>query len=57
MVYFHSFSLFFHMGGYAAYVWPAFGIAIVILFVNGITTSGRLRKMIKTLRDHYACTP
>jgi heme exporter protein D len=30
-LYFHSLSEFFHMGGYAACVWSAYGIAAVAL--------------------------
>lgn len=27
-------SEFFHMGGYAAYVWSAYGISLVVLILN-----------------------
>ncbi len=54
IMYFSSFSSFIHMGGYADYVWSAFAIAIVMLFINSVMLSSRLRKMIKILRDRYA---
>lgn len=53
-MFFNSFSSFIHMGGYAAYVWPAFSIAMLLMFVNSFLVRKRLRKMIKNLRDHYA---
>ncbi len=28
---FTNFSSFMHMGGYAAYVWPAYGIVVLVL--------------------------
>ncbi|MBP2300355.1 heme exporter protein CcmD [Azospirillum picis] len=40
-------SEFFHMGGYAAYVWPAYGIAAIVLL-------GLLAATWKGLRDAEA---
>jgi heme exporter protein D len=33
------------MGGYAAYVWPAYGIAVIVVAINAIAPSLRLRKL------------
>ncbi len=41
---------FFAMGGYAAYVWPAFGIAAAILIVLLVMSAHTLRKREKLLR-------
>lgn len=39
-----SLSEFFHMGGYAAYVWSAYGIWLVVMVVNVIMPVIRLRE-------------
>ncbi|HEY4127280.1 MAG TPA: heme exporter protein CcmD [Gammaproteobacteria bacterium] len=33
------------MGGYAAYVWPAYAIAVIVVAVNAVAPSLRLRKL------------
>lgn len=38
------------MGGYAAYVWPAYGIAALILVTNLIVPLVRKRRLIRELR-------
>ena len=45
------FEAFFHMGGYAAFVWPAYGLAAVVML--GLVTSSvlRLRRNQQRLRD------
>lgn len=45
---------FIHMGGYAQYVWPAYGIGTVILILNVIQPLRRYRKTIRNLasREH-----
>lgn len=53
LMYFASFNAFFHMGGYADYVWPAFSIAVGLLLMNAIVSSSRLRKILKTLRKRH----
>jgi len=48
--YFSSFSAFFHMGGYAAYVWPAYALVMLTLCVNGLLASMRLRRLLRHLK-------
>jgi len=43
VMHFHSLADFFHMGGYAAYVWPAYGIAAVILISQVISAVSALK--------------
>ena len=46
------------MGGYAAYVWPAYALAAVVLIVNAILPLRRLRRQLdgsrrgRTGREH-----
>ncbi|MBT8420710.1 MAG: heme exporter protein CcmD [Gammaproteobacteria bacterium] len=42
---------FFHMGGYGAYVWSAYGIALVILLINLIQARRCQRRVEKTLAN------
>lgn len=42
---------FFHMGGYAAYVWPAYGIAGLILIWLAVQAARSVRINRKTLTD------
>ncbi|HAJ92502.1 MAG TPA: heme exporter protein CcmD [Gammaproteobacteria bacterium] len=39
---------FFHMGGYAFYVWTSYGLALIVLLLNVI---GPLRQRKKLLND------
>ncbi|MCK5819461.1 MAG: heme exporter protein CcmD [Psychromonas sp.] len=53
---FHSLVGFLHMGGYAFYVWLAYGIAmlsIVILVVNTLMETHKIKRFVKKrmLRD------
>ena len=46
-------SEFFHMGGYAAYVWSAYGLSVLVLVLNVIAARKRnltVKKEIKKLR-------
>lgn len=48
-----AFTAFFSMGGYAAYVWPAFGIAfaiLLILLVSSLRTLRRREKLLGSLQ-------
>jgi heme exporter protein D len=41
-----SLTEFFHMGGYAVYVWSSYGLALVVLVMNLILPIIRRRKLI-----------
>ena len=43
-----SLNEFFHMGGYAFYVWTSYGLALIVLLLNVI---GPLRQRKKLLGD------
>lgn len=38
------------MGGYAAYVWPAYGVALVVLIANAVLPGRQQRALLKQLR-------
>ena len=42
-------SEFFHMGGYAAYVWSAYGLSVLVLVLNVIAA----RKRNLTVKKEY----
>jgi heme exporter protein D len=48
---------FLSMGGYAAYVWPAYAVAAVVVAVNAISPSLRLRKVKAEIRAREAVKP
>ncbi len=50
---FHNMTEFFHMGGYAAYVWPAFGIVALVLIGNLWRALYVKRQLITKLRKKY----
>lgn len=39
------------MGGYAAYVWPAYAVAAVVLIANAVLPGWRLRRLLRRLRS------
>ncbi len=41
-----SLNEFFHMGGYAFYVWTSYGITLLVLLVNVITPLRQRRKVL-----------
>ncbi|VAW76575.1 hypothetical protein MNBD_GAMMA15-440 [hydrothermal vent metagenome] len=49
-------SEFFHMGGYASYVWSSYGIALVVLVMNLVSPILARRKLLTELarRDQRA---
>lgn len=51
---FHSVSAFVHMGGFADFVWPAYGIVTLGLLGNGIYCARRLRLTAKKLQSDHA---
>ncbi|MBN2700192.1 MAG: heme exporter protein CcmD [Methylohalobius sp. ZOD2] len=44
---------FFHMGGYGAYVWSAYGLAAVVLVWNMITPWLKRREVMRKLKRLY----
>lgn len=54
--YFPSFSAFLHMGGYASYVWSAYGIALLILLGHFTVAKRRLHLTIKQLKKYVTKT-
>ncbi|HEX4299387.1 MAG TPA: heme exporter protein CcmD [Gammaproteobacteria bacterium] len=48
---------FLSMGGYAVYVWPAYAVAVVVVAVNAISPSLRLRQLKAEIRAHGAAKP
>jgi heme exporter protein D len=45
-----SLSEFFHMGGYAAFVWPCYGLTLVVLIMNGVLGRRRHAEEITAAR-------
>ena len=46
------------MGGYAAYVWPAYGIALIVLAANAVVPHRReraLRRRIAARTTDHGC--
>jgi len=39
------------MGGYAAYVWPAYAVAAVVLLVNAVLPGLRLKRRLVELKE------
>jgi heme exporter protein D len=49
-----SWQSFFAMGGYAAYVWPAYGVFFVVLLIDWLAPQYRLRRTLRELRGRMA---
>ncbi|MGF1695953.1 heme exporter protein CcmD [Vibrio kyushuensis] len=49
-MYFDSLSELFQMGGYAAYVWSAFGITFLSLFIILVTSIRRGKNLLKEVQ-------
>lgn len=47
-------SEFFSMGGYAGYVWSAYGISVLVLLLNAVLPGRRERRELERLRRQYA---
>jgi len=43
-------SEFLNMGGYAAYVWPSYGLAAIILWLNWYLPTRQHRQILRQLR-------
>lgn len=46
----NSLQEFLNMGGYAVYVWPAYGIAALVLIINAVQPVRRLHHKLAWLR-------
>ncbi|XAW89032.1 heme exporter protein CcmD [Vibrio sp. CDRSL-10 TSBA] len=53
-MYFDSISDFFAMGGYAGYVWSAFGITFVSLLILWVASVRRSRTLLKQVEAKIA---
>lgn len=40
---------FFHMGGYAVYVWTAYGLALAVLLVNLFAAARRKKQVLRNV--------
>jgi heme exporter protein D len=49
-----SLQSFFAMGGYAAYVWPAYGVFFVVLLIDWLAPQFRRRRTLRDLRGRMA---
>jgi len=49
-----SWSEFFHMGGYAFYVWTSFGLALIVLMGNVMWAVNRKRQVLRQLKRRAA---
>jgi len=38
------------MGGYAAYVWPAYAVAAAVMIANAVLPGGRLKRLKAEIR-------
>ena len=47
-------AAFFKMGGYAAYVWPAYALFFIVLVADTIAPGVRRRRIIRELRARLA---
>lgn len=47
-----NWSEFFAMGGYAGYVWGAYGFAAVVLLANIVAARRRNKLVLRMLRDY-----
>ena len=49
-----SLHSFFAMGGYAAYVWPAYGVFFIVLLIDWLAPQFRRRRLLRELRARMA---
>lgn len=47
-------SHFFAMGGYAAYVWPAYAVFLLVLLADALAPVLRRRRLLRDLRRRAA---
>jgi heme exporter protein D len=48
---------FFHMGGYAAYVWSSVGLTLVVLIANALSARRAVNRELERLRRRFADSP
>ena len=53
----NSFHEFLTMGGYGIYVWPAYGLAAVVIVVNIVLPLKRLRQLKADIRRRAGGVP
>lgn len=52
-----SLNEFLTMGGYGAYVWPAYGLAAIVVLVNVLLPLKRLRRLQADIRRRAGGAP
>ena len=53
----HQWMLFFAMGGYAHYVWSAYGIVAILLLGGVIKELWCWQKLLKKIKQEYVKSP
>ena len=48
-----SLSEFFNMGGYAAFVWPSYGLAVIVLVLNWWLPYSQHKQNLKKLKRQF----
>jgi heme exporter protein D len=54
MIQFHSMAQFLAMGKYAAYVWPSYGLTLLVVVLNVLWAQGLLRQAQNEARRRLA---
>ena len=54
MIQFHSMAEFLAMGKYAAYVWPSYGLTLLVVVLNVLWAQGLLRQAQNEARRRLA---
>ena len=49
-------SEFFHMGGYAMFVWPSYGLAALVLWLNWYLPRRQHRQLLRQLKRRFRDT-
>ncbi len=47
-------SEFFHMGGYAVFVWSSYGLALLVLLLNWFLPYQQHKQQLKKLKRRYS---
>jgi len=47
-------SEFFHMGGYAVYVWSSYGIALIVLVLNWLLPYQQYKQNLRKLKRQFS---